>query len=151
MLTWFALMRGRPWYSLLAAPDDFEACAQLPSGRRGGNLGQVGRGDTLPEFERARFRLGPTGVLCELVVDQRIPGRTLTFDAVHARLAERLKASAEEQPLRQYAPPWPIRQTSGASISSRDEPACAVICCGARRRGGDTIVASTDGAPLRRH
>jgi len=101
---------------LLAAPDDFEACAltlsNCPSGRQGGNLGQISRGDTVPEFERALFRLQPTGILRELVktrhgfhivaIDQRIPGATLPFEAVRDRVAERLKAGVEERALRQY-------------------------------------------------
>jgi len=101
---------------LLAAPDDFEACAltlsNCPSGRQGGHLGQISRGDTAPEFERALFRLDPIGILRELVktchgfhivaVDRRIPGATLPFGVVRNRVAERLKASVEEQALRQY-------------------------------------------------
>jgi peptidyl-prolyl cis-trans isomerase C len=101
---------------LLAAPDDFEACAltlsNCPSGRQGGNLGQISRGDTVPEFERALFRLQPTGILRELVktrhgfhivaVDQRIPGATLPFEVVRDRVAERLKAGVEERALGQY-------------------------------------------------
>jgi peptidyl-prolyl cis-trans isomerase C len=101
---------------LLAAPDDFEACAltlsNCPSGRQGGNLGQISRGDTVPEFERALFRLQPTGILRELVktrhgfhivaVDRRIPGARLPFEVVRDRVAERLKAGVEEQALRQY-------------------------------------------------
>jgi peptidyl-prolyl cis-trans isomerase C len=101
---------------LLAAPDDFEACAltlsNCPSGRQGGNLGQISRGDTVPEFERALFRLQPTGILRELVktrhgfhivaVDQRIPGATLPFEVVRDRVAEQLKAGVEERALRQY-------------------------------------------------
>ena len=101
---------------LLAAPDDFEACAltlsNCPSGRQGGNLGQINRGDTVPEFERALFRLQSTGILRELVktrygfhivaVDQRIPGATLPFEIVRDRVAERLKAGVEERALRQY-------------------------------------------------
>ena len=101
---------------LLATPDDFEACAltlsNCPSGRQGGNLGQIGRGDMVPEFERALFRLEPTGLLRELVktrhgfhivaVDRRIPGNTPPFEVLRDRIAERLKASVEEQALRQY-------------------------------------------------
>ena len=101
---------------LLAAPVDFEACAltlsNCPSGRQGGNLGQISRGDTVPEFEQALFRLQPTGILRELVktrhgfhivaIDQRIPGATLPFEAVRDRVAERLKAGVEERALRQY-------------------------------------------------
>jgi peptidyl-prolyl cis-trans isomerase C len=101
---------------LLAEPDRFAAMARelsnCPSGQQGGNLGQIGRGDTVPEFERALFRLGARGILRELVrtrhgfhivaIDQSIPGRTLPFEAVRARIAERLKAGVEQRALRQY-------------------------------------------------
>jgi len=101
---------------LLAAPDDFEACAltlsNCPSSRQGGNLGQISRGATVPEFEQALFRLEPIGILRELVktrhgfhivaVDRRIPGATVPFEVVRDRVAEQLKAGVEEQALRQY-------------------------------------------------
>ncbi len=101
---------------LLRQPDRFDAVARelsnCPSGRHGGNFGQIGRGDTVPEFERVLFRLGPTGILREVVktrygfhivaIDQRIPGETLPFEAVYERIAERLKAAVEERALRQY-------------------------------------------------
>jgi peptidyl-prolyl cis-trans isomerase C len=101
---------------LLREPERFEAVAKemsnCPSGQHGGNLGQIGRGDTVPEFERALFRLGPTGLLREVVktrygfhivaVDQRIWGTRLPFDIVRERIAERLRATVEEKALRQY-------------------------------------------------
>jgi peptidyl-prolyl cis-trans isomerase C len=102
--------------ALLAEPERFAAVAakmsNCPSGQHGGNLGQIGRGDTVPEFEKALFRLGPTGLLRELVktrhgfhivaVDQRIPGKRLPFDVVKEEIAERLRALVEEKALRQY-------------------------------------------------
>lgn len=101
---------------LLAEPDRFAAMARelsnCPSGQQGGNLGQIGRGDTVPEFERVLFRLGANGILRELVktrhgfhivaVDRSIPGKTLPFEAVQEQIAERLKAGVEERALRQY-------------------------------------------------
>ncbi len=101
---------------LLRAPERFGAVAcelsNCPSGQQDGNLGQIGRGDTVPEFEKALFRLGPTGILREVVktrhgfhivaVDRRIPGKTLPFEAVREQIAERLKAGVEERALRQY-------------------------------------------------
>lgn len=101
---------------LLQAPERFDAVARevsnCPSAQHGGNLGQIGRGDTVPEFEQALFRLGPTGILREVVktrhgfhivaVDHRIPGETLPFEAVREQIAERLKSSVEERALRQY-------------------------------------------------
>jgi peptidyl-prolyl cis-trans isomerase C len=101
---------------LLAEPERFAALARelsnCPSGQQDGNLGQIGRGDTVPEFERALFRLRPTGVLRELVktrhgfhivaVDRRIHGEVLPYEVVRDRIAERLKANVEERALRQY-------------------------------------------------
>lgn len=101
---------------LLREPERFAIVAaemsNCPSGQHGGNLGQIGRGDTVPEFEKAIFRSGPTGVLRELVktrhgfhivaIDQHIPGRWLPFDMVRDKIAERLRAMVEENALRQY-------------------------------------------------
>jgi peptidyl-prolyl cis-trans isomerase C len=102
--------------ALLREPQRFADVAaetsNCPSGQQGGNLGQIGRGDTAPEFEKAIFRLGPTGLLRELVrtrhgfhivaVDRRISGRRLPFDVVRDEIAERLRAMVEEKALRQY-------------------------------------------------
>jgi len=112
-------IRGRAEHALselLAEPDRFPNMARelsnCPSGQQGGNLGQIGRGETVPEFERALFRLGATGILPELVktrhgfhivaVDQTVLGNTLPFDAVRDQIAERLRATVEERALQQY-------------------------------------------------
>jgi peptidyl-prolyl cis-trans isomerase C len=101
---------------LLRQPERFPAMAaemsNCPSGQQGGSLGQIGRGDTVPEFERALFRLGATGLLRELVktrfgfhilsVDRRIPGALLPFDLVREQIGDRLQAAVEEKALRQY-------------------------------------------------
>ncbi len=101
---------------LLRDPERFAAFAaemsNCPSGQHGGNLGQIGRGEMAPEFEKATFRLGPTGLLRELVktrhgfhivaIDQRIPGTRLPFEMVRDEIAERLRAMVEERALRQY-------------------------------------------------
>lgn len=101
---------------LLRDPERFADVANemsnCPSGRHGGNLGQISPGDTVPEFEKALFRLAPTGLLRELVktrygfhivsVDERIPGKILPFDIVRDKIADRLSAMVEEKALRQY-------------------------------------------------
>lgn len=101
---------------LLCEPERFSAVARelsnCPSGTQDGNLGQIGRGDMVPEFEQAVFKPGPTGILRELVktrygfhivaVDKRIPGKALPFEAVREQIAERLKTRVEERALRQY-------------------------------------------------
>jgi peptidyl-prolyl cis-trans isomerase C len=102
--------------ALLREPERFAAVAaemsNCPSGQHGGNLGQIGRGDTAPEFEKAIFRLGPTGLMRGLVktrygfhivaIDQRIPGKRLPFDMARDEIANRLRAAVEEKALRQY-------------------------------------------------
>jgi peptidyl-prolyl cis-trans isomerase C len=101
---------------LLREPERFAAVAaemsNCPSGQHGGNLGQISRGDTVPEFEKAIFRLGPIGLLWELVktrhgfhivaIDKRVPGKRLPFDMVREDIAERLQSRVEEKALRQY-------------------------------------------------
>ncbi len=123
----FAIMPGTPVMALRehaervlaelrAAPETFAARAQelsnCPSGQHGGNLGQFGRGEMVPEFDRAIFDTPATGVLPTLVatrygfhivvVARRIPGKRLAFETVADRVAEYLAARVEERALRQY-------------------------------------------------
>ena len=101
------LLRESERFAAVAA--EFSNC---PSGQHGGNLGQIGRGDTVPEFERALFRLGPTGLLPELVktrygfhivaVDQRVPGAPLPFDVARDTIKQCLSTAVQERALRQY-------------------------------------------------
>jgi peptidyl-prolyl cis-trans isomerase C len=101
---------------LLREPERFAAMARelsnCPSGQHGGNLGQIGRGDTVPEFEKALFGLRPPGLLPELVktrygfhivaIDQRIPGSKLPYDLARDGIGERLRAAVEQKALQQY-------------------------------------------------
>ena len=101
---------------VIAAPDDFEACAltlsNCPTGLHGGNLGQIGRGDTVPEFEQALFADNWIGVLPRLIktrhgfhivsMDRRIEGQRLPFEVVRQQIAERLTQRVQEVALRQY-------------------------------------------------
>jgi peptidyl-prolyl cis-trans isomerase C len=103
-----------------AQPDRFGELARMasncPSGAQGGNLGQIGRGDTVPEFEQAIFG-AEAGVLPRLVntrygfhvvrVERSIPGTVPEFDAVRAQvqqaLIERARMKAAEQYVRMLA------------------------------------------------
>jgi len=101
---------------LLVDPTRFEALAaelsNCPSSEHGGNLGQIGMGDMVPELEKALFKFGASGILRELVktrfgfhivaVDKRIPGSKLSFDIVQEQIAERLCLQVEERALHQY-------------------------------------------------
>jgi len=88
------------------------ALSNCPSGENGGNLGQIGRGDTVPEFEQALFADGWIGILPRLVktrygfhivsIDRRLEGRVLPFEAARERIAAALTARVQQTALRQY-------------------------------------------------
>lgn len=97
-------------------PDVFgeraRAKSNCPSGAQDGQLGQLQRGSTVPEFEKAVFDSDTLGVLPSLVqtrhgfhivsVDQRIPGQQLPFEAVASRIADELRSATEERAISQY-------------------------------------------------
>lgn len=102
---------------LLANPEAFAERARelsnCPSSLFGGNLGQIARGDTVPEFEAALFAGNMVGILPALVktrygfhivgVDRRIEGEVVPFAAAVAQIVERLATAVQERALRQYA------------------------------------------------
>jgi peptidyl-prolyl cis-trans isomerase C len=107
--------------------------SNCPSGQQGGNLGQIGRGDTVPEFEKTLFKFGASGILRELVrtrygfhivaVDQRVPGRKLPFEVVHDQIAARLRSQVEERALRQYVSVLAGRaKVEGADLAASASP-----------------------------
>jgi peptidyl-prolyl cis-trans isomerase C len=122
---------------LLAAPDRFEALARelsnCPSGQQGGNLGQIGRGDTFPEFEKAVFKFGASGILRDIIktrygfhivaVDQSIPGKPLPFEVVREQIAKRLRTRVEEKAIRQYVSVLAARaEITGVDLDAANSP-----------------------------
>jgi peptidyl-prolyl cis-trans isomerase C len=106
--------------SLIAAisstPERFsdlaEACSSCPSRAQGGALGQVSRGQTVPEFEAALQR-APVGIVAPepietrygfhvVIVDQRIEGVQLPFELVKGQIAARLGERARDTRIRHY-------------------------------------------------
>lgn len=101
---------------LLQAPDDFTALAathsDCPSREQGGNLGQLTRGSTVLEFERALESI-PVGEIARQPIESRfgfhvvkldrcIPGEVLPFDAVRDRIAAWLETSSWSRAIAQY-------------------------------------------------
>ncbi|HEU5443855.1 MAG TPA: peptidylprolyl isomerase [Steroidobacteraceae bacterium] len=86
--------------------------SNCPSAASGGNLGQLRRGETVPEFEAAIFGAKTAGVLPQLIatrygfhivhIERVIPGRTPPFDAVRERVADDLRRRVRHTALRQY-------------------------------------------------
>ena len=97
-------------------PRDFATLAlahsACPSSKQGGNLGQIGPGQTVEEFERAlggmaTGRLHPKPVetrygLHVVRLDRRIEGREMPFDLVRQRIAEYLDEAVRRRALSQY-------------------------------------------------
>ena len=113
--------------SLQENPDAFAAMARAysrcPSAAQGGNLGQLTKGQTTPEFERALLALAP-GELCAEPVETRYgfhiirlarkhEGRELPFEAVAERIADYLRESVRRRADAQYV----ARLVSAAEIT----------------------------------
>ena len=102
--------------SILAEPATFAAMAHeysaCPSAAQGGSLGQLSRGSTVPEFERALDRLAPGEITAAPIesrfgfhiikLDHRVDGEVLPFDFVAERIAGWLEASTWSKAVSQY-------------------------------------------------
>ncbi len=122
---------------LLAEPGRFaDLAAKLsncPSGAQGGNLGQLGRGDTVPEFEAALLESKAVGVLPRLVntrhgfhivlVNRRIESTQVPFEPVARRIAEYLSDSVRRKALQQYIRLLAAQaEISGVDFDAADSP-----------------------------
>lgn len=86
--------------------------SNCPSGEVGGSLGQLSRGDTVPEFEKVVFAMAPDSIFPRLLetrfglhivkVARRVEGRLLPFEQVEAPIANALSAARREAAWRQY-------------------------------------------------
>lgn len=101
---------------LRVTPEAFETTARelsnCPSGGVGGSLGQLLRGDSVTEFERAVFDVQDNGILPHLVntrfgfhivrVDRRIAGDAISFDEVADDIARFLAERVRHKAMQQY-------------------------------------------------
>ena len=97
-------------------PDAFARIARTssgcPSGASGGSLGQITRGETMPEFEQALEALRPDEI-CQhpvetehgfhvIKLEDRVPGAPLPFNAVRDRIMIYLRDEAWRAALHAY-------------------------------------------------
>ncbi|WP_295964336.1 peptidylprolyl isomerase [uncultured Bartonella sp.] len=88
---------------------DISSC---PSAAQGGNLGQITRGSTVPEFENALKKAKKTGLLMQPIesrygyhiveINQIIPGKILPMELVKEKIAAWLEASSWSKAVQQY-------------------------------------------------
>lgn len=105
-------------------PSLFETIAAeasaCPSAKTGGVLGQIGPGQTVPEFEKALETL-PVGDAVALVetrygvhlvrLDHKEPGRDLPFEIVRERIKAYLEEAVRHRAVRQYVEELATRAT----------------------------------------
>ena len=122
---------------LRANPALFEerarANSNCPSAAQGGNLGQLQRGETVAEFEKAIFEDGKTGILPKLVttrhgfhivsIDERIEGKELPYEIVREEVAAQLRQRSEARALSQYVQVLAANATiEGVAFDSASSP-----------------------------
>ncbi len=118
----FEALRGRAQQALdeVLRADDPDArfasyartLSNCPSGADGGSLGEIGRGDTAPEFERAVFAT-PANSFCATLVQTRFgfhivrvfgkhAGEILPFERVEAQIRSAMQRASADRAQRQY-------------------------------------------------
>jgi peptidyl-prolyl cis-trans isomerase C len=92
--------------------DAARVSSACPSREQGGNLGQISRGQTVPEFERALAGLTPGALAPEPIqtrygfhvvrFDRKVEGEVLPFELVAGRIAEYLNEACRRRAIAQY-------------------------------------------------
>ncbi|CAD6525780.1 Chaperone SurA [Paraburkholderia sabiae] len=124
-------------HAILTSPESFENTAHevsnCPSAGVGGSLGQLLRGDSVPEFERAVFDTQDTGVLPRLVntrfgfhivrIERRVDGERLAFESVEADIARFLGERVRHKAIQQYVTVLASRaQIEGPQLGEANGP-----------------------------
>lgn len=101
----------------------------------GGALGQLGPGDTVPEFEAALRKLADGKITAEPVLsrhgwhvirmDARAEGAVLPFEAVRPRIAEAMEKAAWTRAARSFVDDLVAKsEITGASLASQEPQKC---------------------------
>jgi len=110
-----AKMRADALLDILKGGADFGKLAKressCPSKETGGSLGQLSKGQTVPEFERQVFVAEP-GLMPRPVesrygfhlvyIERKIPGKPLSFEQVREKIAEYLNEKVRRKAMAQY-------------------------------------------------
>ncbi|MBN9056163.1 MAG: peptidylprolyl isomerase [Rhizobiales bacterium] len=122
---------------IVGHPGEFATMARThsacPSAATGGNLGQLTRGSTVAEFERALQRMKEGEITLAPVesrfgfhiirLDRRIDGEQLPFDLVRRRIAGWLEASAWSKAVSQFIAVLAAHATiTGIDVTGADGP-----------------------------
>ena len=117
--------------------DHARELSDCSSREHGGDLGQITRGSTIPEFETFLFALEP-GQICPVPIrtrygyhiaqlNERLDGRPLPYESV----SKRIKAYLRERAWREAVHDYIGRLKASATIEEHDEPANAELSsCG---------------------
>lgn len=131
----YGLAVGDAWTAIRQLQKDPGAFAELarqrsacPSKDQGGNLGQIGKGQTVPAFEEALFALSDGELRLEPVrspfgahvirAGRRIEGRRLPFEFVEATIRDYLEEASSRRAMTQYL----TILASGSSIEGINLP-----------------------------
>lgn len=108
---------------------EFSTC---PSKKMGGQLGQISKGQTAPEFERQLFRCEEGLVSAPIesrygvhvvLVEQKVEGNVLPYALVHERIAEYLNEKVRRKAIAQYIGQLVSQaEIKGFDIESSDSP-----------------------------
>jgi len=128
-------------------PELAREVSDCSSGKNGGDLGQVTRGSTIPEFETFLFALEP-GQICPIPIktrygyhiarlDQRLDGRQLPYEAVQTRIMTYLRERNWHEAVHDYIGGLMSRaRIEEAEGQSSDDGVSCGSACGCGKEAG---------------
>lgn len=118
-------------------PEVFAECAKkysnCPSAEVGGNLGQLSRGETVPEFEKVIFSAAAHSLIPRIVetrfglhivqLGRKVAGRLMPFEQVKNQIADAMQRASYDRALQQYMKVLVGQaQISGVDLEGAESP-----------------------------